>query len=83
MIDTGIGLTELQINRLFSAFTQADSSTTRRFGGSGLGLKISKNLAQLLGGDITVRSKPGVGSVFRVTITSGCSEGRRVNACDQ
>lgn len=69
--DTGIGLTELQIGRLFNAFTQADSSTTRRFGGTGLGLRISKNLAQLLGGEITVRSEPGVGSTFRVSAASG------------
>jgi signal transduction histidine kinase/CheY-like chemotaxis protein len=74
VIDTGIGLTELQISRLFTAFTQADSSTTRKFGGSGLGLTISKNFAQLLGGDITVRSEPGVGSRFRVIVDSGCSE---------
>lgn len=74
VIDTGVGLTELQIARLFNAFTQADSSTTRRFGGTGLGLRISKNLAQLLGGDITVRSELGVGSSFRVYVASGCSE---------
>jgi light-regulated signal transduction histidine kinase (bacteriophytochrome)/ActR/RegA family two-component response regulator len=74
VVDTGIGLTELQISRLFNAFTQADSSTTRQFGGSGLGLNISKNFAQLLGGDISVRSEPGVGSSFRVTVASGCSE---------
>ena len=74
VIDTGIGLTELQISRLFNAFTQADSSTTRRFGGTGLGLKISKNLAELLGGGIVVRSELGVGSSFRVSIASGCSD---------
>lgn len=73
VIDTGIGLTELQMGRLFNAFSQADASTTRRFGGSGLGLNISKNLAQLLGGDITIQSEPGIGSTFRVTIASGCS----------
>ena len=75
VVDTGIGLSEQQISRLFNAFTQADSSTTRQFGGSGLGLNISKNFAQLLGGDISVRSQPGVGSTFRVTVASGCSEG--------
>jgi light-regulated signal transduction histidine kinase (bacteriophytochrome)/ActR/RegA family two-component response regulator len=73
VIDTGIGLTESQMGRLFNAFSQADASTTRRFGGSGLGLNISKNLAQLLGGDITIQSQPGVGSIFRVTIASSCS----------
>ena len=71
--DTGIGLTELEISRLFNAFSQADASTTRRFGGSGLGLNISKNLARLLGGDITVQSEPGVGSTFRVMIATGDS----------
>ncbi len=74
VVDTGIGLTEAQISRLFNAFSQADASTTRRFGGSGLGLQISKNLAQLLGGSITVRSAPGKGSCFRVTLASGCTE---------
>ncbi len=67
-------MTEAQVKRLFSAFSQADASTTRRFGGSGLGLQISKNLAQLLGGDIAVQSQPNVGSTFRVSIESGCPE---------
>lgn len=70
--DTGIGMTPEQIQRLFKAFSQADESTTRRFGGSGLGLQISKDLAQLLGGDVTVRSELGEGSVFRATIATGC-----------
>jgi signal transduction histidine kinase/CheY-like chemotaxis protein len=66
--DTGIGMAENQIKRLFSPFEQADTTTTRRFGGTGLGLCISKNLAQRLGGDISVKSTLGVGSCFTITV---------------
>ena len=62
--DTGIGMTTQQIDRLFSTFYQADASMTRRFGGSGLGLQISKRLALMLGGDLAVQSTFGVGSEF-------------------
>ncbi len=78
VIDTGIGMTEEQMGRLFQPFTQADSSTTRRFGGTGLGLTISKRLATMLGGDISVRSVPEQGSIFRVTIATGPLEGVRL-----
>lgn len=66
--DTGIGMTEEQIARLFQEFTQADSSTTRKYGGTGLGLALSRRLVRMLGGDIAVTSKPGVGSAFVVTL---------------
>jgi signal transduction histidine kinase/ActR/RegA family two-component response regulator len=66
--DSGIGMDEATRIRLFQPFTQADSSTTRRFGGTGLGLSISRRLAQLMGGDVTVRSAPGKGSSFVVTL---------------
>jgi signal transduction histidine kinase/CheY-like chemotaxis protein len=69
--DTGIGMTEGQMHKLFSSFAQADASTTRRFGGSGLGLLISKRLAELLGGGVSVESAPGRGSVFRVSLPTG------------
>lgn len=66
--DTGIGMSANQISRLFTPFEQADATTTRRFGGTGLGLCISKNLAQLLGGDVSVTSEVGVGSCFTIDI---------------
>ncbi len=75
VIDTGIGLTEAQIGRLFDPFTQADNSTTREFGGTGLGLSISKRLAVMLGGDITVTSTPGQGATFSVEIATGLLNG--------
>ncbi|MEW4529701.1 PAS domain S-box protein [Maioricimonas sp. JC845] len=68
VIDTGIGLDQEQIRRLFQPFEQADTSTTRRFGGTGLGLSVSQRLAELLGGTLSVESSPGEGSRFTLAI---------------
>ena len=68
VIDSGIGMTDEQIGRLFKAFTQADSSTTRNFGGTGLGLTITKHFCSMMGGSIDVSSKPGQGSTFTIVL---------------
>jgi PAS domain S-box-containing protein len=65
--DTGIGMSDATKAKLFSTFTQADASISRRFGGSGLGLAITRQLARLMGGDVTVESEPGRGSTFSLT----------------
>jgi signal transduction histidine kinase len=69
--DTGIGMTAEQQAKLFEEFAQADSSTARQYGGTGLGLAITRKLVRMMGGDVTVTSEPGKGSVFTVRLPSG------------
>lgn len=83
--DTGIGMTDAQIARLFRPFTQADESTTRRYGGTGLGLTISRHFCRMLGGDCTVTSVPGEGTAFTAEVlrdasTSGQTDTARARA---
>jgi len=79
VVDTGVGITREQAARLFQPFTQGDASTTRKFGGTGLGLLIAKRLAEVLGGDVTiVDTKPGVGACVRATVPVGSLDGVRI-----
>jgi signal transduction histidine kinase/CheY-like chemotaxis protein len=80
--DTGIGISEGTLQSIFDPFVQADTSFTRRFGGTGLGLAISRRFARALGGDLTVESELGQGSVFTFTVDTGPLEGTRTVTCD-
>jgi two-component system, sensor histidine kinase and response regulator len=75
VVDTGIGMTDESMKRIFEPFTQADQSITRRFGGTGLGLTISRQITELLGGSLTVTSELGRGSTFVATISTGSLTG--------
>jgi CheY-like chemotaxis protein/nitrogen-specific signal transduction histidine kinase len=78
--DTGIGMTPEQLNRLFQAFSQAESSTASKYGGTGLGLAISRMFCEMMGGDITVASTPGAGTVFTVRLPVTVAEPARTPA---
>jgi signal transduction histidine kinase len=69
--DTGIGIDAAQLESIFDEFRQVDGSPTRRYGGTGIGLALSRQLARRLGGDIGVRSTPGQGSVFSLSVPAG------------
>ncbi|MCI0583899.1 MAG: response regulator, partial [Chloroflexi bacterium] len=75
--DTGIGMTPEQMARLFEEFTQADTTTTRRFGGTGLGLALSRRLCRMMGGDVTVASEAGRGSTFTIRLPAEVREAVR------
>ena len=73
VIDTGIGISQEKIDQIFDPFTQADSSTSRKFGGTGLGLCISRKLARMLGGELYVESEIGIGSIFTLSLPCAMS----------
>jgi ammonium transporter, Amt family len=74
--DTGVGMSLEQIGRLFQPFSQADASTTRKYGGTGLGLTITRRFCQMMGGDVDVASEPGLGTTFTIHLPDRAPEGR-------
>lgn len=83
VVDSGIGMTKEQLGTLFEAFVQADASTTRKYGGTGLGLVITRKLAQLLGGDVSVSSELNKGSTFRIEIPVNALTGAALDKAQQ
>src|SRR6185436_16583612 len=81
--DTGIGMTEEQLGRLFEAFSQAEASTRSKYGGTGLGLAISRHFCRLMGGDLTVESMYGQGSMFTVRVPIAVSDASPPPLTDQ
>jgi signal transduction histidine kinase len=78
--DTGIGMTPEQLGRIFEEFSQAEAGTSRNYGGTGLGLALSRQLAGILGGHIAVESTPGVGSTFTFTVPRTLPTAERASA---
>ena len=79
VVDTGIGMTAEQLDKLFEKFTQADSSTTRKFGGTGLGLALCWEFAHMMGGEVSVESQPDIGSTFTVRLPTKIESQSEVN----
>ncbi len=82
VIDTGIGIPENRLTSIFDAFQQADSSTSRKFGGTGLGLTISKNLCEMLGHSLSVESETGCGSTFTIALNPSCDDSVQTRSSD-